>query len=189
MAVDTHPLFSHAMPQPSEAVMDNDSLPQAGTVSDPKKAIRVPADAFHASDSAAHGIPHDNRCVQSSTLLGSHAMPADMEEPREGEGTQLGLMIGNQQNTLMDFALNPSMQRGAGEGNPPQFEASVYDSMMNGDAGNEAFIDKGTNLMAVMTHPEEPREGQAGMEVLSSDENHPEEESHILVGVGVRREA
>ena len=43
--------------------------------------------------------------------------------------------------------------------------------------------------MAVMTHPEEPREGQAGMEVLSSDENHPEEESHILVGVGVRREA
>lgn len=81
------------------------------------------------------------------------------------------------------------MQRGAGEGNPPQFEASVYDSMMNGDAGNEAFIDDGTNLMAVMTHPEEPREGQAGMEVLSSDENHPEEESHILVGVGVRREA
>lgn len=107
------------MPQPSEAVMDNDSLPQAGTVSDPKKAIRVPADAFHTSDSAAHGIPHDNRCVQSSTLLGSHAMPADMEEPREGEGTQLGLMIGNQQNTLMGLRAESVDAARRGRGEPP----------------------------------------------------------------------
>ena len=175
-------MFSHAM-TPSEAVMDNDNMQPTGPVPGPKKALRMPVDTYPSSDPVAHGIPHDTRCVQPS-LLGPHAMQAEMEEPREGEGGQLGLMMGNQQNPMMDFTLNSSLSRGAGEGNPPQFESSVYDSMMNDGAGNEAFIDDGPNLIAVMAHQEESHEGGVpSMDGMDSEENS--EENRIMVEMGV----
>ena len=106
-------------------------------------------------------------------------------DARETDGGQLGLMMPNQQNPMIDFQLSSTLQRGPREGNPPHFDPSVYDSIINEEGENESFIDDNANLISVMVHGDDRHEAHEPMETLRNEEDNRMEDSRFLVRDGV----
>ena len=187
-----NPMFPNPMDPPTDGLLPHEGIARAPNREASPQSCKKPLSAANESYQHQEGdLSEENRTLQQThstqtpgSLLNSHALDAEMDA-RETDNAQLGLMMPNQQNPMIDFQLNSTLQRGPREGNPTHFDPSVYDSIINEEGENESFIDDNTNLISVMVHGddrhEEPNEP---METL-----HTEEDCRFLVWDGVRHNA
>lgn len=184
-------MFPNTMDQPSDALLPSEGMahasnPAASPQSN-KKPLPTASESFQQQESRLSEEGQTHGAQPPGSLLSGHAMDTEMDA-RETDGGQLGLMMPNQQNPMIDFQLNSTLQRGPREGNPPHFDPSVYDSIINEEGENESFIDDNANLISVMVHGDDRHEAHEPMETLRNEEDNRMEDSRFLVRDGVWRD-